>query len=223
MLVQEFVRWEIAVAIAGAVIGIDPFDQPDVEASKVKARALTDAYENGHAPAAEKPIFADDGLAVFADGESTGSLGGKADGAGLEGFLRAHFERAKDNDYVGLLAWIDRTPAHTEALQAMRGRIRDRLGAATVLGFGPRFLHSTGQAYKGGPNTGVFLEITASPAHDLPIPGRGLTFGQVESAQALGDMAVLEERGRRVLRVDLGDDIEGGLRRLGDAVERALS
>ncbi|MGH7022904.1 MAG: hypothetical protein ACREEB_04835, partial [Caulobacteraceae bacterium] len=217
-LVQEFVRWEVAVAIAGAVIGIDPFDQPDVEASKVKARELTDAYEKGEAPAKAKPLFAEDGVAVYADGADL-----KPAEQDLEAFLEAHFARAGEGDYVGLLAWIERNAAHTAALEAMRARIRDKLKTATVLGFGPRFLHSTGQAYKGGPNSGVFLEITSSPAHDLSIPGRKITFGQVEQAQALGDMAVLGERGRRVLRVDLGQDVDGGLKRLGEAVERALS
>jgi len=185
-LAQEFVRWEVAVAIAGAVIGIDPFDQPDVEASKVKARALTDAIENGAPPAKERPLFSGDGLAVYADGDNARALCGQTDGATLDGFLRAFFARVQDYDYVGLLAWIERNEAHAASLQRIRGHIRDRLGTATVLGFGPRFLHSTGQAYKGGPNTGVFLQITATPTRDLAIPGRKITFGQVEAAQARG-------------------------------------
>ena len=222
-LPQEFVRWEVAIAMVGAVLGIDPFDQPDVEASKVKARALTDAIEAGNAPPKDRPLFSGDGLAVYADGENARALCGETDGATLDGFLRALFSRVEAYDYVGLLAWIDRNEANTKTLQHIRGRIRDRLGTATVLGFGPRFLHSTGQAYKGGPNTGVFLQITASPTRDLAIPGRKITFGQVEAAQALGDMAVLEERGRRVMRIDLGEDVAGGLKRLADAVDHALA
>jgi transaldolase/glucose-6-phosphate isomerase len=221
-LVQEFVRWEIAVAVAGAVIGIDPFDQPDVEASKIKARELTDAYEkNGEAPSSP-PLFAADGVALHADPANTKALNGGTKRESLEDYLAAHFARAGEGDYVGLLAWMDRDDAHTSALQEIRAHLRDRLKTATVLGFGPRFLHSTGQAYKGGPNSGVFLEITAKPARDLPIPGRRISFGQVETAQALGDMAVLGERGRRVLRIDLGSDIEGGLARLGETIRRAI-
>jgi transaldolase/glucose-6-phosphate isomerase len=222
-LAQEFVRWEIAVAIVGAVLGIDPFDQPDVEASKLKARALTAAFEAGQAPERDPPLFAADGLALHAAGDTARALCGKIDGTSLEGFLTAFFVELRPYDYVGLLAWIDRNDAHEAALQAIRARLRDRLGAATVLGFGPRFLHSTGQAYKGGPNTGVFLQITAAPAHDLPIPGQAITFGQVEAAQALGDMEVLVERGRRILRIDLGADIEGGLTCLAQALDRALA
>jgi transaldolase/glucose-6-phosphate isomerase len=222
-LAQEFFRWEVAVAIAGAVIGIDPFDQPDVEASKVKARELTQEVEsNGHAAAA-KPVFAEDGLAVFVEPGDLQSLESRIAEPSLEAFIGAHFARAADGDYLGLLAWLDRNSAHTDALQAMRRELRDRLGHATVLGFGPRFLHSTGQAYKGGPNSGLFLEITARPRRDLPVPGRKVSFGEVEAAQAQGDLTVLAERGRRTLRIDLGEDIEGGLRRLGAAVDAALA
>ena len=219
MLAQEFFRWEIAVAVAGKVIGIDPFDQPDVEASKVKARELTDAYEKTGKIESPKPLLVEGGISLFADDADAKALG---PASSLEAFLAAHFARVRAGDYVGLLAWMDREPSHTKALQTMRGHIRDKLKAATVLGFGPRFLHSTGQAYKGGPNSGVFLQITASPVKDLAIPGRRISFGQVESAQAAGDMAVLAERGRRILRVDLGGDIEGGLLRLAETVTRAL-
>ncbi|HEV7157772.1 MAG TPA: bifunctional transaldolase/phosoglucose isomerase [Caulobacteraceae bacterium] len=221
-LVQEFVRWEIAVAVAGAVIGIDPFDQPDVEASKVKARELTDAFEKtGQAPSQE-PFYKTDGVALYADPANADALKREVRDPSLEGYLAAHFARAGEGDYVGLLAWLDRDEAHTSALQDIRGHLRDRLGKATVLGFGPRFLHSTGQAYKGGPNSGVFLEVTARPARDVPIPGRKISFGQVEAAQAIGDMAVLNERGRRVLRIDLGEDSRAGLTRLGETVRRAV-
>jgi transaldolase / glucose-6-phosphate isomerase len=221
-IVQEFVRWEVATAIAGAVLGIDPFDQPDVEASKVKARELAAAFEAGGAPERDPPLLVEDGLALHVGGETARALCGKTDGTRLDGVLAAFLGSVRPYDYVGLLAWIERSPAHAAALQAMRAHLRDKLGAATVLGFGPRFLHSTGQAYKGGPDTGVFLEITAAPAADLPIPGKSITFGQVEAAQALGDMAVLIERGRRVLRIDLGTDVGGGLARLAEALDRAL-
>jgi transaldolase/glucose-6-phosphate isomerase len=218
---QEFVRWEVATAIAGAVIGINPFDQPDVEDAKVKARALTDAYEKQGALPAEQPLLEDGGLTLYADGANAAALKPAGDAAGT--VLEAHFARAKPGDYIGLLAYLDRNPAHVHALEALRSRLRDHTKCATVVGFGPRFLHSTGQAYKGGPNSGVFLQITADPLHDRPIPGRKASFGVVEAAQAQGDMSVLAERGRRILRVHLGRDIEGGLARLADLIVRGLT
>ena len=221
-LFQEFFRWEIAVAVAGAVIGVDPFDQPDVEAAKIKTRALTDAYETSGALAAQTPFFQDGAIRLYADPHNTAALKGAAGEASLEAYLRAHFGRVGAGDYVGLLAYLDRTDEHTAALTVVRTRLRDRLKAATVVGFGPRFLHSTGQAYKGGPNTGVFLQITAPAAADLPVPGRKLTFGVIEAAQAQGDFDVLADRGRRLLRIDLGADVVGGLARLADAIEAAL-
>lgn len=219
---QEFIRWEVATAIAGAVIGVNPFDQPDVEASKVKARALTDAYEQSGKVPDQAPALEDAGLTFFADPQNAAAL---AEGAGepaAGAWLGAHFGRAGEGDYIGLLAYLDRTSAHVRLLDSLRAKLRDHTRRATVVGFGPRFLHSTGQAYKGGPNSGVFLEITGEPAHDRPIPGRKASFAVVEAAQARGDLDVLAERGRRVLRVHLGRDIEGGLERLIRLIERAL-
>ncbi len=221
-LVQEFFRWEIAVAVAGAVIGIDPFDQPDVEASKIKTRALTDAIEaSGQAPA-ETPLFEDGGISIFADPANAAALSQSIATPSLEAWLGAHFARLGAGDYAGLLAYLERDAAHGAVLTAIRRRLRDHYKVATVVGFGPRFLHSTGQAYKGGPNSGVFLQITGRPARDLAIPGRKITFGQVQAAQARGDLEVLAERGRRLLRVDLGADVGAGLKRLAEAVDRAL-
>ena len=217
-LFQEFFRWEIATAVAGAVIGVDPFDQPDVEAAKIKTRALTDAYEATGAGAEETSFFRDGHIALFSDAANTQALRAAVKTPGLAAYLAAHFDRAGAGDYIGLLAYLDRTEAHTAALTAVRARLRDRLKAATVTGFGPRFLHSTGQAYKGGPNTGVFLQITAATAADLSVPGRKLTFGVIEAAQAQGDFDVLAERGRRLLRIDLGTDVVGGLARLAAAI-----
>jgi transaldolase/glucose-6-phosphate isomerase len=218
---QEFVRWEIATAIAGAVIGINPFDQPDVESAKVEARALTDAYERDGALPAETPLLEDGGLIFYADAANAEVL--RSAGAAAGAILEAHFARAKPGDYIGLLAYLDRNPAHVQVLQSLRARLRDHTRCATVVGFGPRFLHSTGQAYKGGPNTGVFLQITADPISDRAVPGRKASFGVVEAAQAQGDLAVLAKRGRRILRAHLGGDIEGGLARLADLITRALA
>ncbi len=223
MLFQEFFRWEVAIAVAGAVIGIDPFDQPDVEASKVKTRALTQDYEDKGAVAPETPALTDGGVSLFTDAANAAALKAEAGAETLDAWLGAHFRRAHAGDYIGLLAYLDRQPEHTATLQGVRKKLRDHRKVATVLGFGPRFLHSTGQAYKGGPNSGVFLQITASkPPEDLAIPGRKATFGVIEAAEARGDFEVLAERGRRVLRVDLGADVDGGLKRVVEAIESSL-
>jgi len=219
---EEFFRWEVATAIAGAVMQLNPFDQPDVEASKVATRKLTDQYEQSGQLAPETPLVSGDGVAVFADHANAEALKELAASWTPAAYVEAHLRRAHEGDYVGLLAYIDRSHPHTEALQKIRARIRDHMKLATVLGFGPRFLHSTGQAYKGGPNSGVFLQITHEPAQDIAVPGQRYGFRVVEAAQARGDMEVLAERGRRVIRLDLGRDVEGGLKWLADAVERAL-
>jgi transaldolase / glucose-6-phosphate isomerase len=218
---QEFFRWEMATAVAGSLIDINPFDQPDVEASKVKTRELTAAYEKTGALPAERPFFENEGFALYADARNEAAL--KPQATGLAAALRAHFGRVAAGDYVALLAYIERSPAHIARLQEVRRTIRDRSRAATCLGFGPRFLHSTGQAYKGGPNSGVFLQITCEDAQDLPVPGQKYTFGVVKAAQARGDFDVLAERGRRALRVHLKGGLEAGLAGLARAVDEALS
>jgi transaldolase/glucose-6-phosphate isomerase len=217
---QEFFRWEMATAVAGSIIGINPFDQPDVEASKVKTRDLTSAYEATGALPPEEPFFAADGFQLFADPRNEGTL--KPQATSLAAALKAHFGRIGAGDYAALLAYIERNPAHIERMQALRRMIRDRTKAAVCLGFGPRFLHSTGQAYKGGPNSGVFLQITCDDAADLPVPGQKYSFGVVKAAQARGDFDVLAERGRRALRVHIASDLEAGLAALARAVEQAL-
>jgi len=216
---QEFFRWEIAVAVAGSIIGIDPFDQPDVEASKIKTRALTDAYEKGEAPDEDQPIYTGEGVKIFADPGNAAALGHQAS---VADYLKRHFGRIEAGDYAALLAYIDRTPDATAQLTTTRALIRDKTKAATCVGFGPRFLHSTGQAYKGGPNTGVFLQITCDNAQDLAVPGHRYTFAQVKAAQAKGDLAVLVERGRRVIRIHL-DDATTGLPALAKAIQDALA
>jgi transaldolase/glucose-6-phosphate isomerase len=219
---QEFVRWEVATAIAGAVIGINPFDQPDVEASKIKTRALTDAYEKTGQWVGEEPTAEEYGLAIFVDPTNLDALTEAGATLHVDALLGEHIKRANGGDYLALLAYIDRSHEHVETLQKLRRKLRDHTHAATALGFGPRFLHSTGQAYKGGPNSGVFIEITHDAARDLPVPGRKFSFGLVEQAQAKGDLDVLIERGRRVLRVNLGPDVDDGLTRLADAIDRSL-
>ena len=211
-LAAEFLRWEIATAVAGAILRINPFDQPDVEASKIATRRLTDAYEQAGTLPREDPLAEGDGLAIFTDPRNAAALtAGMTGRPTVPGLLRAHLARVKPGDYLAELAYVEMSEANERALQAMRVELRDRLHVATCLGFGPRFLHSTGQAYKGGPGSGVFLQITCDDAQDLPVPGQRYTFGVVKAAQARGDFEVLAERGRRALRVHLGPDVAGGL------------
>jgi transaldolase / glucose-6-phosphate isomerase len=218
----EFFRWEIATAVAGSIIQIDPFDQPDVEASKVKTRALTDEFERSHALPEEQAVFRADGLALYTDAHNAAELGRHDT---LAGYLKSHLGRVhggdRHGDYVALLAYIERNPRHEQALTALRALIRNDTHAATCLGFGPRFQHSTGQAYKGGPNTGVFLQITCDDPADIDVPGHSYSFGVVKAAQARGDLEVLTERGRRALRVHL-KDVDKGLAELGRALNAAL-
>ena len=193
---QEFFRWEVATAIAGAVIGIDPFDQPDVEDAKIATRKLVDAYEQSGTAEPETVAAETADFALF----TAKGAAGAGDAAAL---LKAHFAGLEPPHYAGFLAYIERDAANAEAVTRIRAAVRDRTRCATVLGFGPRFLHSTGQAYKGGPKTGAFLTITREPHPDLAIPGKRASFGTVQIAQARGDMDVLAERGQRVLRAHL--------------------
>jgi transaldolase/glucose-6-phosphate isomerase len=219
---QEFFRWEIATAVAGVIIGIDPFDQPDVEASKVKTRELTEQYEKTGKLPAERPIFVRDGIALFTDERNAKELADRGADASMASYLKAHLGRLQAGDYCALLAYIERNKAHENALQAMRAALRDGKRVATCLGFGPRFLHSTGQAYKGGPNSGVFLQITSDNEADFDVPGRKYSFATVKAAQARGDFDVLAERGRRLLRIHLGGDVAAGLAALGSAIGQSL-
>ena len=220
---QEFFRWEIATAVAGSIIGINAFNQPDVEASKIATRTLTSAYEKDGSLPAEKPVIEDGGIKLFTDEINAAELAKAAGGdQSLEGYLKGHLGRIKPGDYFAVLGYIQMNAPHEEGLQAIRHAVRDKKRVATCLGFGPRFLHSTGQAYKGGPNSGVFLQVTCDDSIELPVPGQKYTFGVVKAAQARGDFQVLADRGRRALRVHLGRDVEAGLATLLTAVRKAL-
>jgi transaldolase/glucose-6-phosphate isomerase len=216
---QEMFRWEFATAVAGSVIGINAFNQPDVEASKIATKKLTSEYEKTGSLPAESAIFEGDGVKLFTDEVNAAALRGDQS---LVGYLKAHLNRIGAGDYFAVLAYIEMNQAHQETLQTIRVAVRDKKRSATCLGFGPRFLHSTGQAYKGGPNTGVFLQITCDDAVDLPVPGQKYTFGVVKAAQARGDFQVLVERKRRALRVHL-HDVESGLKTLQSAIAAALA
>ena len=217
---QEFFRWEIATAVAGALIGINAFNQPDVEASKMETRKLTSEYESSGKLPPESPFFTADGCKLYADRQNAAALKG---GTTLAAILKKHLARINSGDYFAVLGYLTMNEANEDALQTIRLAVRDNKKVASVLGFGPRFLHSTGQAYKGGPNSGVFLQITCDDAVDLLVPGQTYTFGVVKAAQARGDFAVLAERDRRALRVHLGKDVTAGLANLTDAVHQALS
>ncbi len=223
-LAGEMFVLEVATAVAGSVLGIHPFDQPDVEASKIATKKITSAFEQSGALPAETPFWNGDGIKLFADAKNAAALQQAAGGgATLAKLLRAHVARLQPGDYAGFLAYVDMTATHESLIQRMRHEVRNAKRVATVMGFGPRFLHSTGQAYKGGPNSGVFVQITCDDARDAAVPGAKYSFGIVKAAQARGDFEVLAERGRRALRVHLGSDVASGLKKLADAVTEALS
>lgn len=216
---QEFFRWEIATAVAGSIIGINAFNQPDVEASKVETRKLTSEYESTGSLPAESPFLTTKDAKLFADERNAVALsGGKSFGE----VLKTHLSRIGVGDYFAVLGYIPMNAENEAALQTIRTGVRDAKKVATCLGFGPRFLHSTGQGYKGGPNSGVFLQVTCDDASDLPVPDQKYTFGVVKAAQARGDFAVLAERGRRAVRVHLGKKLKSGLKALSRAVSQGL-
>ena len=223
----EFFRWEIATAVAGAVLGVNPFDQPDVEASKVAARRLTAEHAARGGWPQEPPIargsYAGGEILALADEDQAALLRETAGSGRLDGLVAAHCARLRPRDYFGVLAYVERCTAHEASLARLRHAVRDARRVATTVGFGPRFLHSTGQAFKGGPNRGVFLQVTCDDARDLRVPDHASTFGAVKSAQARGDLAVLTERGRRVLGLHLAGPVGPGLAALAGLVRRALA
>ena len=212
-----------ATAVAGAVLGINPFNQPDVEDAKIKTQELTAAFEKTGALPPEKPVMSTAQADLYTDDRNEAALRKAGADGDLGSWLKAHLARASAHDYVALLAYIERDSAHIDALQQMRLEVRDKRHVATCAEFGPRFLHSTGQAYKGGPDSGVFLQITADDAMDLAVPGQKASFGVIKAAQARGDFDVLTERGRRALRVHLKGDLDAGLKMLDTAIQNALN
>jgi transaldolase/glucose-6-phosphate isomerase len=215
---EEFFLWEIATAFAGWRLGINPFDQPNVQESKDATKELLEAFERD-GKLQEQTVLATDGaLTVYADDKTISALSASSVGDAI----KAHLARVKPGDYIAMLDYIEETPEHEAEIQAIRTRLRDATRCATTTGYGPRFLHSTGQLHKGGSDAGVFLQITAPDAKDLPIPGAPYTFSTLKQAQALGDFRSLSTRGRRAIRVDLGADVLAGLKRLHEYVGEAL-
>ena len=223
---QEFFRWEFATAVAGSIMNINPFNQPDVESAKIEAKKLTEEYEtNGELPA-ETPFYEANGIKLFSGEDYAAELKSPVeeeesfnksetdDSDNLAAYLEAHLMNLLPHDYFAVLAYVERNAENDELLQAIRAKVLEEYLPATCLGFGPRFLHSTGQAYKGGANNGVFLQITSDDAEDLDVPDQKYTFGIVKAAQARGDFQVLLDRKRRALRVHLGADVKAGLEKI---------
>lgn len=216
---QEFYRWEFATAVAGAIMEINPFNQPDVESAKVEAKKLTEEYEKTGELPAETPFFEENGIKLFSSDEYAEKLEKHIDGEkSLKKYLAAHLAHIQENDYFALLSYVERNAENQKLLQEIRHKVFEEKLAATCLGFGPRFLHSTGQAYKGGSNDGVFLQITSEDAEDFEVPEQKYTFGVVKAAQARGDFQVLLDRNRRALRIHLPKDVVDGLKTLNNQI-----
>jgi transaldolase/glucose-6-phosphate isomerase len=219
---QAFFRWEIATAVAGSLLGLDPFDQPDVEAAKIATRELLAAYDaSGEWPCAA-PQAQDGSLSIFADAKNAEALRAAVGAPRVPQWVNAHLGRLGAGDYLAIQAYLPMTREIESELQQIRLALRDAKRVATTLGFGPRFLHSTGQLHKGGPDSGVFLQLTADPAQDLAVAGQRASLGTQLAAQAAGDLRVLGERGRRALRVHLGAQPLRGLAELRELIELSL-
>lgn len=209
----QFFLWEFATAVAGWRLGVQPFDQPDVEAAKVLARSMVDAYRRDGRLPEPAPTLRQGDLQLY--GDAPGRSVGEA--------LRSFVAGGRPGAYVALQAYLKPCPGHDEGLRALQTRIRDATHLPTTVGYGPRFLHSTGQMHKGDAGRGLFVQLTCDDAQDAPIPDEvgspvsSMTFGVLKRAQALGDGQALAERGRSVLRIHLGSAVTAGLRRLAEA------
>lgn len=210
---QEFFRWEVATATAGALLGINAFDQPNVQESKDNTNRLLDEVKGGGKLQVESPSFQADGISIYGD----------VSGDSLAGVFKTFFARSKPGDYVPFMAYLPMTEDTDKKIASIRASVLEKLHLTTTFGYGPRFLHSTGQYHKGGPNTGLFVQLTAGDTSDAAIPGKGFGFSVFKRAQALGDIEALRKHDRRVIRVDLGRDILVGLDKLEKAIRDALA
>ncbi|MBV9923667.1 MAG: bifunctional transaldolase/phosoglucose isomerase [Acidobacteria bacterium] len=215
---EEFFLWEIATAVAGWRLGINPFDQPNVQESKDATKELLEAFrQNGALP--EQPVLASgEGLTVYGDEATRAALAPE----GVPGLFKAHLGRVKPGDYIALLDYFEESDDVEGIVQQIRTHLRDAMHCATTTGYGPRFLHSTGQLHKGGPDSGVFIQITSADKRDVAIPGEPYTFSTLKQAQALGDFRSLSTRGRRAVRVEIGPDVTAGLRKLFEVIREAV-
>jgi len=218
---EEFFLWEFAIAVAAAVLGVNAFDQPNVQESKDNTKRLLVEHVQNGSFTQQSLIVADNVLRVFGDAETRDLL--RRGGSSLQEIIAAHIGRVKPNDYVALTQFIEELNNYESLLQEIRAAIRDEKKVATTSGYGPRFLHSTGQLQKGGPDTGVFIQLTSDDINDMEVPGEKFTFGVLKQAQALGDFESLANRHRRAIRIDLGGDVEKGLKRLLALIKAAVA
>jgi len=216
---EEFYVWEMATAIAGKVLGINSFDQPNVQESKDNTKRYLEIYKRDRELPEQALGSEGRRLKVYCAAETIAELGSDV---GIEEFIVNHLSRANAGNYVAMLDYIQETDEHEELIQSIRTHLRDSLHVATTTGYGPRFLHSTGQLHKGGPASGVFIQVTADNLIDVPLPGEPFTFGVLKQAQALGDFESLSSRHRRAIRIHLGADISSGLRTLLDIVRNGF-
>jgi transaldolase/glucose-6-phosphate isomerase len=216
---QQFFLWEMATAVAGAILGINAFDQPNVQESKDYTKKYLEVFTRTGRLPESVPLLTDGEVTVFADEQNASVFKGMNS---LETVVGTHLKRVKPGDYFGINAYVEHTDAVDRIFDRMRTRVREAKRVATTLGYGPRFLHSTGQLHKGGPNSGVFIQVTCDDRENLPIPGEPYSFGTLKAAQALGDLQSLTSRQRRVIRVHIGMDVETGLTRLEHVIEAAL-
>ncbi|MBI5623259.1 MAG: hypothetical protein HY924_05730 [Elusimicrobia bacterium] len=208
----QFYLWELATAAAGFLLGVDPFDQPDVQSAKDQAKALLGGLDKGKLPK-ETAAFQAGGLAAFADDGLLNALAAdKGSSLPLDRVLAAHFGRLQDGDFAAVLAFLDENPERDALLEALRKNLRRSTRAPVTVSYGPRYLHSTGQLHKGGPASGLFLVLTEPEAANIPVPGEKYGFGVLHEAQAKGDFAAIRQAGRRVLRLDLGRPVIETLR-----------
>lgn len=212
----EFFLWEMATAFSGWRLGINPFDQPNVQESKDATKALLEEFTHNGKLAEQVPLASDGELTVYGGNDARTSSSGPS----VSEAIRAHCAKIKPDDYVALLTYIEETLEVDEAIQGIRLSVRNVTRCATTNGFGPRFLHSTGQLHKGGPDSGVFIQITAPDKVDFPVPQAPYTFSILKDAQALGDFQSLLKHGRRAIRVDLGNDVIAGLESLRKLIEK---
>jgi hypothetical protein len=208
-----FFVWEFATAVAGSLLKIDAFDQPNVQESKDNTKRLLDEFVAKGALSPQTELVEESGLRLYSEDQQLGTT--------LDSAIAAHLGKVHGGDYVAITQYFAETPEAEALVQKLRLAARARTGAATTTGYGPRFLHSTGQLHKGGPNSGVFIQLTATDANDVAIPGEPFGFSVLKQAQSLGDLESLVKHGRRAVRVDLGNDVLAGLRRLLEAVEKA--
>ncbi|MHB1000567.1 MAG: hypothetical protein ACYC27_15110 [Armatimonadota bacterium] len=225
---QEYLRWEIATATACALLGVNAFDELNVKESKDNTNRLLEEFrQNGKLPE-EAPVVDENGIKLFCDDITRSALdtirtAGPYSDDSMLSYIAAHLDQFQPGNYFALMAFIRMSPKIDGIFQCMRGHIRDAFDAATTLGYGPRFLHSTGQLHKGGPNTGIFIQFTADDVQDVPIPGQQFGFSVLKQAQAMGDAIALQSKGCRLIRIHLGADIEGNLNKVLDLIHQAVT